>query len=127
MAAQPTVGGYPYTFPRNRSNPNEPHRTLPRQESVAVNSALSALQPLEIAVVAPGTAPAHRWASYLTHDHYLGLRVVGENLGYLARDRFGREAGGLALWRAGLALCGAGPASGLERGAARGGLGAVGQ
>src|SRR5712671_4689754 len=78
-------------------------RLLPRQAAVPVISALSALQPIEIAVIEPGTAPAQRWASYLTHEHYLGLRVVGENLGYLARDRFGRDLAALLFgapaWR----------------------------
>jgi hypothetical protein len=35
--------------------------------------------------------------------HYLGLHVVGENLGYLARDTQGRDLGcllfGAAAWR----------------------------
>src|SRR5258707_13169439 len=51
-------------------------RLIPRQESSAVSAALCALQPIEIAMVETGTASAQRWASYLTHDHYLGLRVV---------------------------------------------------
>jgi hypothetical protein len=75
----------------------------PRQESPAVDSALADLQPIEIAIVEPGSPQAKRWASYLTHDHYLGLRVVGENLGYLARDRLGRDLAvllfGAPAWR----------------------------
>jgi hypothetical protein len=78
-------------------------RPVPRQASSPVSAPLSALQPIEITVVQPGTAPAQRWASYLTHDHYLGLRVVGENLGYLARDRLGRDLAALLFgapaWR----------------------------
>jgi hypothetical protein len=75
----------------------------PRQEAPAVVSTLAALQPIELALVEHGSAQAQRWASYLTHDHYLGLRVVGENLGYLARDRFGRDLAvllfGAPAWR----------------------------
>jgi hypothetical protein len=46
---------------------------------------------------------ARRWAFYLTRYHYLGLRVVGENVGYLARDEGGRDLAcllfGAAAWR----------------------------
>jgi hypothetical protein len=53
--------------------------------------------------VAPGTDLARRWAAYLQHFHYLGLRVVGENLGYLAQDRHGRDLAcllfGAPAWR----------------------------
>lgn len=76
---------------------------LPRQESPTVIAALTDLQPIEIVIVEHGSPQAQRWASYLTHDHYLGLRVVGENLGYLARDRFGRDLAvllfGAPAWR----------------------------
>lgn len=40
--------------------------------------------------VQPGTAAARQWAFYLAEYHYLGLHVVGENVGYLARDEQGR-------------------------------------
>jgi hypothetical protein len=74
-----------------------------RLESPSVSAALADLQPIELAAIKPGSVAAQRWASYLTHDHYLGLRVVGENLGYLARDRFGRDLAallfGAAAWR----------------------------
>jgi Domain of unknown function (DUF4338) len=66
-------------------------------------SALVGLLPLQLVLVEPGGADAPRWASYLTHQHYLGLRIVGENLRYLARDRFGRDLGvllfGAPAWR----------------------------
>jgi hypothetical protein len=46
---------------------------------------------------------ARRWAFYLHRYHYLGLRVVGENLGYLVADTAGREVAcllfGAAAWR----------------------------
>ncbi len=78
-------------------------RILPRQEAPPVISTLAALQPLELVVVEPGSVLGQRWASHLTHDHYLGLRVVGENLGYLARDRCGRDLAALLFgapaWR----------------------------
>jgi hypothetical protein len=53
--------------------------------------------------VSAGTEAARRWAFYLHRYHYLGLRVVGENLGYLARDPAGRDLAcllfGAAAWR----------------------------
>jgi len=74
-----------------------------RRDSPVVVSTLADLQPIEILIVEHGSPQAQRWASYLTHDHYLGLRVVGENLGYLAQDRFGRDLAvllfGAPAWR----------------------------
>lgn len=53
--------------------------------------------------VGAGTPPARLWAFYLHAYHYLGLRVVGENLGYLARDAQGRDLAcllfGAPAWR----------------------------
>jgi hypothetical protein len=53
--------------------------------------------------VTAGTAAARRWAFYLHRYHYLGLRVVGENLGYRVADATGREVAcllfGAAAWR----------------------------
>jgi len=64
---------------------------------------LSTLQPLRVEPVKAGTDPARRWAFYLHHYHYLGLRVVGENVGYLASDTAGRDVAcllfGAAAWR----------------------------
>lgn len=66
-------------------------------------SALAELLPVKLMLVEPGSPDAKLWASYLTHQHYLGLRLVGENLRYLARDRFGRDLGvllfGAPAWR----------------------------
>lgn len=78
-------------------------KVLPRQETEPISATLAELEPVDLAVVESGSAEAQRWASYLTYDHYLGLRVVGENLGYLARDRFGRDLAvllfGAPAWR----------------------------
>jgi len=64
---------------------------------------LSTLQPLRVEPVRAGTDPARRWAFYLHRYHYLGLRVVGENLGYLTSDAAGRDVAcllfGAAAWR----------------------------
>lgn len=64
------------------------------------------LQPVKCAVVRAGTEAFKRWAFYLDRYHYLGFRVVGENLGYLVHDRQGRELGcllfGAPAWRCGV-------------------------
>lgn len=64
---------------------------------------LAELQPLAVEVVAPGSAAQKRWRQYLREHHYLGLRIVGENLGYLVRDRHGRDIAcllfGAAAWQ----------------------------
>ena len=64
---------------------------------------LQELGPVGLEVVRPGTPESGRWASLLDRYHYLGLRVVGENLGYLAYDRAGRELAcllfGAPAWR----------------------------
>ena len=70
-----------------------------------VVAALSQLQPLAWLQPAVGSVEAGRWAAYLGTCHYLGLRVVGENIQYLVRDRQGRDLAcllfGAAAWRAG--------------------------
>lgn len=67
------------------------------------SASLSEVRPVGVEVVEPGSAAAGRWASYLEQFHYLSLRVVGENLGYLARDNHGREVAALLFgapaWR----------------------------
>jgi Domain of unknown function (DUF4338) len=65
--------------------------------------ALAAILPVCMEVVQPGSLSAQRWEFYLSQYHYLGLRVVGENVGYLVRDSQGREVAcllfGAAAWR----------------------------
>ena len=73
------------------------------QEPAAIESALGTLLPLDLAVIEAGSAAERQWGFYLARYHYLGLKVVGENLGYLVRDRTGREVAcllfGAAAWR----------------------------
>jgi hypothetical protein len=53
--------------------------------------------------VSAGSPAARRWAFYLDQYHYLGLHVVGENLGYLAVDAHGHDVAcllfGAPAWR----------------------------
>jgi hypothetical protein len=61
------------------------------------------LRPVKLEPIGAGSSVAVRWAFYLDQYHYLGLRVVGENLGYLAMDTQGRDVGALLFgapaWR----------------------------
>lgn len=60
-----------------------------------VEASFAEVGPASLEVVQAGTQAHRRWAYYLKEHHYLGLRVVGQNVGYLARDRFGREVGAM--------------------------------
>jgi hypothetical protein len=64
---------------------------------------LNQLRPVQLELICAGSAAASRWAFYLEHYHYLKLRVVGENLGYLAVDVYGRDVAavlfGAPAWR----------------------------
>jgi len=72
------------------------------EEPAAMESSLRDLQPVQVLTVVPGTDAARRWAFYLERYHYLGLRRVGENVGYLVSDRQGRDVAcllfGAAAW-----------------------------
>ena len=59
-----------------------PAPTLPNwQEPTPWSGALADLRPVSLMPVQPGTSAAREWAFYLHHKHYMGMRVVGENLG----------------------------------------------
>jgi hypothetical protein len=73
------------------------------EQPPVLESSLGELRPVRLELVQPGTIQAQRWAFLLDRYHYLGLRVVGENAGYLAYDRHGREVAcllfGAPAWR----------------------------
>lgn len=73
------------------------------QKPVEWVACLSHLLPVRLEPIVAGTETARRWRFYLDRYHYLGLRVVGENLGYLARDGHGRDVAcllfGAAAWK----------------------------
>ena len=69
-----------------------------------IRGALRDLCPLSVSVVAPGSDDLRLFNSLLAREHYLGHRnSVGENLRYLARDRYGRPVAcalfGSAAWK----------------------------
>ena len=51
------------------------------QEPLPRQAALTQVQPVRVRVIKSGTPEWKRWAFYLQTYHYLGLRVVGENIG----------------------------------------------
>lgn len=73
------------------------------EEPPAWKASLAEIAPVRLERIQTGSPTAKRWAYYLERYHYLGFRVVGENVGYLASDRQGREVGcllfGAAAWR----------------------------
>ena len=93
--------------PRRRPSPNEfRNRSTPlvKQAGEPIRGALRDLQPLCVSVVKPGSDDARLFNGLLAHEHYLGHRnTVGENLGYLVRDRQDRPVAcvlfGSAAWK----------------------------
>jgi hypothetical protein len=71
----------------------------------SVCSPLDAIEPLQWIVPTPGSEEAKRFDRYLARCHYLGLRLVGENMKYLVRDQVGRDLAcllfGAPAWQAG--------------------------
>lgn len=69
----------------------------------AVCASLAQVGPVAVEPVAAASEEARRVAFYLDRFHYLGWRVVGENLAYLARDCRGRDLAvllfGAPAWR----------------------------
>lgn len=94
-------------LPALQLHQRRPRRPVPQwadwREPLEWSACLSELLAVRVEPMVAGTETAHRWAFYLDRYHYLGLRVVGENLGYLACDRQGRDVAcllfGAAAWR----------------------------
>jgi hypothetical protein len=84
-----------------RPKPGGAIRVEAPQELVA--EALAQLLPLEWIVPAAGQEVSHRFDAYVQSYHYLGLRVIGENMKYLIRDQQGRDLAcllfGAAAWQ----------------------------
>ena len=104
LAARGLVVLPPLQLLRSHARPKAPALARVSWPTEPVAVPLSQLQPLAWLQPAVGTAEAKRLATYLGHYHYLGLRVVGENLKYLVQDRHGRDLAcllfGAAAWRA---------------------------
>ena len=87
----------------NRRSRRPPPTWAAWQEPPAWEASLGEIAPVRMEPVRPGSEGSQRWGFYLDRYHYLGLRVVGENLSYLAVDRQGRDVAcllfGAAAWR----------------------------
>jgi hypothetical protein len=72
--------------------------------TVPISEGLRELAPLQWVLPLAGTPEAKGFDAYVQRYHYLGLRVVGQNLKYLVRDQQGRDLAcllfGAAAWRA---------------------------
>jgi hypothetical protein len=88
----------------NKRRAPRPVAVLPLwEEPVCRVMTLAQVQPLRVGLIHAGTVEGKRWAFYLQTYHYLGLRVVGENIGYLIQDRQGEDLAcllfGAAAWQ----------------------------
>ncbi len=88
---------------QKRRAPRPVRRLIGWQQPRAWAASLSQIRPVHLEPITAGGAAAERWAFYLDEYHYLKLRVVGENLGYLAVDAQGRDVAavlfGAPAWR----------------------------
>lgn len=95
------------SLPALRENQRRPPRKAPGwpgwQEPPIRQERLAQVGPVRVCLPQAGTAEWKRWAFYLEKYHYLGLRVVGENLGYLIGDHQGEDLAcllfGAAAWK----------------------------
>ena len=93
--------------PRQRTSSNEfRNRGVPvvALATEPIHGILRDLRPLAVSVVAPASAAMRLFNRLLAGYHYVGHRnTVGENLGYLVRDRIGRPVAcalfGSAAWK----------------------------
>lgn len=81
--------------------PMAPGLPLENVSHSSITAELGALTPIALEIIA---ANHPSFSHYLSQYHYLGYRgPVGENLAYLARDRFGRDLAcalfGAAAWK----------------------------
>ncbi len=71
--------------------------------AAGVEGPLAGLQPLRWSLAAAGSEEEARLHQHLRRHHYLGLRVVGENLKYLVQSQDGRDLAcllfGAAAWQ----------------------------
>lgn len=88
---------------QKRRAPRPAPRLIDWEEPEAWEASLAQIRPVKLEVISAGSAAAARWGFYLDQYHYLKLRVVGENLGYLAVDVHGRDVAALLFgapaWR----------------------------
>jgi hypothetical protein len=88
---------------RKRRAPRPRPRLEDWQRPLDWTASLARIRPVSVESVKAGSPAACRWVFYLDQFHYLGLHVVGENIGYLAIDAHGRDVAcllfGAPAWR----------------------------
>ena len=87
-----------------RRTPNQHFNLFDSVRPPCIESSLAELLPLQIGVVESGGVDYKLFQGFLVQCHYLGYGgPVGENIGYLVRDRAGRELAcvlfGAAAWK----------------------------
>ncbi len=94
----------PLQLQRSHARPKPTGQVLINWPTDPISESLSELAPWQWILALAGTPEAQRFDAYLWRYHYLGLRVVGQNLKYLVRDQQGRDLAcllfGAAAWRA---------------------------
>lgn len=87
------------TLPPLQAYQCRPPRPIPRrlawQPPSPWSSSLAELGAVNITVVQPSMPTARQRAFYLHQNHYRSLRLVGQNLRYLARDAHDRDVAAL--------------------------------
>jgi hypothetical protein len=95
--------------------PLQTHNSRPRPKadcipaiqppSASILTGWREIEPVRWLLPSSGSEEAKRFDAYLQHYHYLGLRLIGENIKYLVQDQRGRDLAcllfGAPAWRAG--------------------------
>jgi len=100
-------GRHYFRLPPLQIQKRRPPRAVPKlehwQPPELWEASLAQIRPVKLEPVCAGSPMAGRWAFYLDQYHYLGLRVVGQNMGYLAVDAHGHDVAvvlfGAPAWR----------------------------
>lgn len=89
---------------RSHRRPKPPGAAPINWPTNPISEPVRELAPLQWILPLAGTPEAKGFDAYLQRYHYLGLRVVGQNMKYLVRDKQGRDLAcllfGAAAWRA---------------------------
>lgn len=89
---------------RSHPRPKPAGPLLSQWSTDPISEPLRELAPVQWILPGAGAPEARRFDAYLQSYHYLGLRVVGQNMKYLVRDKQGRDLAcllfGAAAWRA---------------------------
>lgn len=97
------VVSLPVLQTHKRRAPRQPPHLPGWEEPPSWSVPIAEVMPVRVEPIEAGSAAARHWAFYLHTYHYLGLRVVGENLGYLVQDVLGRDLAcllfGAPAWR----------------------------